>query len=360
MNSRFYALTFLVLVSYLGFSQHAMLCPEQETYMKIEETNNVPNVSDNGNGTITLTHTESYITDIFANYVIYNFYRTYPNSTSESSKYYTISFKSKDLINELQASVSTSIFIFDFSYETTPIGSDIINFLDGKKFRLKDYCSIADNIGEPCSVQIVPEDIDIILSFNYNSTSELLLIESFNETPCGNTISIALMGGTENNSLQLWESTPGIITETDYLTDSCHNIEAHLYSMLDIACFNENIGNLIPEISIEENTLFLIRQNMVFGYHTATFEEFTLTTQESSILNELKLYEIEGNPYLQLSLNNTEAFSATIYSTSGKLILNEISLKNDAININRLSSGLYFIKVIDSNNQSKVFKFLKK
>ncbi len=71
MNTRLYILTFFISISYLGYAQNAVLCPIQEIYLRIEDPVNIPVITDNGDGTITLTHTESYVTELFSNYVNY-------------------------------------------------------------------------------------------------------------------------------------------------------------------------------------------------------------------------------------------------------------------------------------------------
>ncbi|RKE91927.1 putative secreted protein (Por secretion system target) [Ichthyenterobacterium magnum] len=351
---------FVSLYISISFAQNSILCSLQKDNIKIENTDNIPTVSDNGDGTITLTHQDQNITNIFDDHVIYDFVRSYPSIDTEPlSQYYTLFFQNKDLINELQASVPPEVFLFSSNYVNTSISSELINFLDNKTFRLRNYCSIADNIGEPCPEETVPDNLDILISFTYDNSNDLLILESQNETPCGNYFSIALKGGTTNDTLQLWESTPGISTETDYQTNTCHFIEEHLYSMLDISCINQNYGDLTPTIDTINNTLFLYRNNMVFGYHTATFEEFTLSVQENS-LERMKPFQIMGNPYLQVSSSESQIINIEIYNVSGQKIVNTTRFKNNTINISNYSNGLYFIKLSNSNNQQKVFKFLKR
>lgn len=353
-----YIFTVCLLFFTKGFSQHAVLCPSQEFYIAIENSINIPTITNNGDGTLTLTHPEQYITDIFSNYIISDFYQTFPHSSGALQKYYTILIDSKDLINELISSVPSDIFSIDAPIESTPINSSLINFLDGKHFRLTNYCGIADYYGKPCPEQTVPNDVNITVSFNYDNINNLLLMNSYGSTTCGNSFSIALKGGTNPNTLQLWESSLGTSNETNY-EDPCHNIENGLYSILDIACNNFNYGDITPTIDTENKTLFLFRNNVVFGYNTVTFTQTYLSIKDS-ILEQLKVYEVNGNPFLQLSTSQSEPLFIEIYSITGSKTLEKTLFKPNEILIDELSIGLYFVKVSNKNNQYKILKFLKR
>lgn len=348
----------LVVISTISYSQNATLCPAITDIIRVEDIDNVPVITDNGDGTISLTHPEQYITDIFANHVIYDFVQTFPNSSETLEKYYTLFYDEKDLILELNEFVPNDVFTVDIVYEYTPISQELIDFLDEKQFQLTHYCSIADNFGEPCPELSVPDDVIISVTFNYDAINDMMLMESYGLTDCGNSFSIALRGGTEPNTLQLWKSVPGVITETDYETNPCHMIEDHLYSMLDISCSDVNWGNIIPTIDLENNTLFLYRQNMVFGYHTATFLEENLSVAEQ-IFKNLKLFQLEGNPYLQIS-NVYSQLYVEVASMTGSSVLERTPFETNKILIDYFSNGLYFIKVSNHRGDFKTFKYLKR
>jgi hypothetical protein len=358
MRKKYIQCFILVILSSIGYGQTAVLCPAIEDIIGIEDINNVPVVTDNGDGTISLMSPEQYITDIFTNYMIYDFIQTFPNTSETLEKYYTISYGDKNLIVELNESVPEDVFFIESDYEYTSISPEFIDFLDEKQFRLTHYCSIADNSGEPCPEQEVPEDVNISVTFNYDAITDMILMESFGLTECGNSFSIALRGGTEPNTLQLWKSTPGIITQTNYDSDACHNIEAHLFSLLDISCNGINLGNIIPTIDTIDNTLFLYRQNMIFGYDTATFVAENLSVTEQPF-ERIRLYQSEGNPFLQIS-NAEEQLYLEIISVAGSTILNRVRFETNQISIDQYSNGLYFIKVSDDNDKFKIFKFLKR
>ena len=74
--------------------------------------------------------------------------------------------------------------------------------------------------------------------------------------------------------------------------------------------------------------------------------------------------QIDPNPaknYINLRINgNVENLNYQIYDMSGKLLKNsDITNENTIINISRLSSGIYFIKVLKNNQQVEILKFVK-
>lgn len=358
MRKKYIQCVILTIFSSILYGQNSVLCPTILDVIGIEDLNDLPVVTDNGDGTITIIHPEQYITDIFADHDIYDFFQTFPSTSGILEKYYTISHGEKDLIVELNESVPEDVFFIENHYEYTPISPELIDFLDEKTFRMTHYCSIADNFGQACPEEVVPEDVNISVTFNYDATNDLLLMESFGLTECGNSFSIALRGGTQSSTLQLWESVPGVITETNYENNACHIIEEHLYSMLDIACSGINVGDIIPTIDTDNNTFFLYRQNRIFGYHTATFVEENLSVSEVPFEN-MRLYQLEGNPYLQIS-NADGQFYLEIISVTGSSILERMPFETNQISIEQYSNGLYFIKISDEDDKFKTFKFLKR
>lgn len=346
-----------LFVFFIGFSQSPILCPQIENKLKIENVNDVPIVTNNNDGTITLTHSQQYITDIFSNYIIYDFYQTFPYGSETLQKYHTISFNDKDLINELKTSVPPEVFLIESNYINTLLSTEIISFLDGKKFKYAKYLRLSDSDCPSCPLIDVPSDFSLIVEFNYDSTKDALFMQTNSLSPCGNSFSIALKGGSVNGTLQLWESTPMTISQPSN-QQTCYIPEDYLYSMLDIACPGINNGNIIPTIDTNNNTLLFFRQNAIFGTDRILFKEESLSINES-LLNEIKLYEIENNPYLQISNSNNSLY-IEIYSITGKVILKKTLFEDNKILINQLSNNLYFIKVNNLQNQFKVFKFIKR
>jgi len=87
MQRNNFTIILFLMISCFGCAQTTMLCSLNESIF-IEDSSNIPTVTDNGDGTITLLHKEQYITDIFAKYVIYEF-------TKVTSSTYNINVKLK-------------------------------------------------------------------------------------------------------------------------------------------------------------------------------------------------------------------------------------------------------------------------
>lgn len=366
-----YILVFVFLCFFkLNFAQQEILCPIQKSGFKIENLDDVPSISDNGDGTITVTHSEQYITDIFANYTVYNFYQTNPTGSVEAQMYYNIEFKSKSLINNLIDNITDGTFEFIDYYEgevnhteTTIINPEIITALDNNTLELKKWLATSDgDICDPCPLYDVPDDFSLTINCSYNPDSNMLTLESNELTPCGNAFSIKLTGGNPNeipdseNILQLWESIPGTSSSTSF-SEPCHDIEKVLYSLLGIACFNMNYGNIQVIIDSNTNSIQFKRQNTVFGQHILEFSEANLTVEDFSLL-EIKPFKTINNPYLQISNSKNQALSIEILSVSGQIIFEEQPFENNTVLLSNFSNGLYFIKIKTLNNQQKIFKFL--
>lgn len=358
MNIKAYTIIVFLFFSYLGLAQNTILCPIQEAIITIEDPVNIPSITNNPDGTITLTHSEAYITDIFANYVIHDLRLTYPTGTGGLLKYYTIAFETKDLINDLNTNVPSSIFITD-SYESTPISNDIINFLDGQVFDLIKYCSDVPEVGEVCAnnEQNVPNDFYLGIQFNYDVTNDLMQATIVGQTPCENSFSISLKGGVINNRLQLWISNPGTTTETSY-EDPCHQIENMLYGVLGISCFEEShYGDTGIDIVVMNDTFLLHRETTTFSTDILTFRDHRLSINDNHF-ETIKLISNYNSTYINFSNIDNENYSIEIYNISGKQILKNTPFNNNSISIESFATGMYFIK-LHNDKTSKVFKLVK-
>jgi len=367
MKKVYFLLTFLLFIILNGIAQNAVLCSIQNEYIKIENPSDIPTVIDNGDGTVTLMHTDQNITDIFADYIIYDFYQSYPSSnpSGELFKYYTLSHGNKSLIQELYNYANPDVFIIE-EYMPTPISLELISLLDGKTYKLINQCyeSLESDTFCPEDEENVPLGFELKIAFTYDAEKDIMHAETVGLSSCGNYFSVGFKGGFDDgfnpieNTLQLWESENGISTITDY-EQPCHYIEDTLYSALDIGCMEEaNYGNIIINFGTEDGRFVLERNNTVFGIDFFTFEEDVLSVEENS-LNRMQAFQTKGNPYLQISHLNNEPITLEIFTISGQKIINPVKFENNTINISHFSNGIYFIKLSTLNNQQKVLKFLK-
>ncbi|WP_282031647.1 T9SS type A sorting domain-containing protein [Winogradskyella eximia] len=363
-----------VLISNVLIAQQAVLCGLQTDTFRIDSSENIPTITSNGDGTVTLVFPEAYVSDAFANYTVYDFYQSFPNSSEALEKYYNVTYDTRSLIEDIVTNVPTSILEYsgaNINGISLPFNSnvnpDLILALDDNTFELTKYrvTSDADGCYGNCSLIDVPDDFVFRVKFNYNAVTQLLLMETENLTPCGNTFSIGLSGGNPNEynqtdyNLQLWESISVTATETEF-SQPCHEIEAAVFAILNIACSPNDygIGNISVTIDSENQSIRFNRPNMVFGEHVVEFSRANLSVVDET-LQVMKPFEIEGNPYLQISNLNNQSISVDIYNTSGKYITQVKSFEENSLNISDLSVGLYFIRISNLNNQQKIFKFLK-
>ena len=355
---------FLIITALLcfdfSFTQTNTLCSPQIDYITIENISDVPTVSYNSDGTVNLTHPEQYITDIFSNYDIYDFYQSFP----ESTEFYTIVHNSKDLINSIFDNVSSSIFEVQ-EYPYSPIDPNLITLLDNKIYKLVYYCSDIPEVEETCEDNqvVVSNDFDLKIAFNYDSNLDIMNIETVNLSPCGNSFSVGMRGGYEDftgtldNKLQLWESELGISIESD-VNDSCFHPEIMLYGLLDISCFEgSNVGNLIVYPGTNTGQIILERETAIFSTDFMVFKEDNLSIDDNT-LSQMKPFKSVNNPFLQISNSENKKVSIEILSISGKIILTETTFETNSIELSNFAKGLYFIKLKTLNNQQKLFKFL--
>lgn len=368
-------ISILLFVSFC-FSQTNFLCPNQTVGFKIENEVDVPSVLNNGDGTVTLTHPESYITDIFSEYVILDFWQVYPTSSSENlRKNYAITCLSKDLIVDLIDTVPNTIFNSyvdynlgaNFSY--TPLETELITFLDDKTLKLKQSI-YTDEYGcsVDCPLQDVPEYYDLYVEFDYLLDSDNLIMQLVNNTPCGNNFSIKFKGGNSNDlydpnnylTLQTWEMIPILEQEIDFSIPPCNDLEWELYTLLNISCQNSAYGNIKVTIDEPNSAVNLYREHSLFGYHEFRFEEDNLSLNDFEVLQNIIVFEKQDNPYLQISNNRPESLEIEIYAISGQQTVSQTDFKEQSIRIDHLKSGIYFIRLSNDSGNSITTKFLKR
>ncbi|WP_299110767.1 T9SS type A sorting domain-containing protein [uncultured Winogradskyella sp.] len=368
-----YILTlFFPLCFCVTYGQETLLCSLQRFELKIENTSDVPTVTSNNDGTVNLNFSQQYITDIFADYEIYDFNQTYPTGSEELQKYYNIVTNSKDIIESVITQVpTTTMTIFVQGHPETeiplaiPIGTNLIQLLHDNTFVVTKYrtTSDADQCGN-CPLYDVPENFNFKVDFNYNSTEDILYMETNETTSCGNYFSIGLRGGNPSgyvnpeNMLQLWESYPQVATETDF-SEPCHNIEATVFDLLNIACspYDYAYDNILFTVNSVAETVQFSRSHVFFGEHIVEFSKANLSIDEENF-DKMKPYQITGNPYLLISNLSNQNLSVEIINTLGQSVLITDKFENNSLDISSLETGLYFIKLSSDNNKYKVFKYL--
>jgi len=366
---KIHCLVYLILASvHFSFSQETTLCLPQNDYIKIESTIDIPSITNNPDGTVTLAHPDQNISNIFSNYTIYDFYQSFPsaNPNGELFKYHTIVHKNRSLINDLYNYVDPNLYLVE-PYPHEAINPELISLLDNKTYRLIKYCTESTESGSTCpeSEQNTPDGFELQITFNYDAINDEVHAETVGISSCGNSFSITLKGvpndgfGNTDNRLQLWKSNSGTSTISDH-SQPCHYIENMLYSILDIGCQEgNNYGNIRINTDTNETGQFVLeRENGVFGIDFLTFENIALSIEES-YFSQMKPYKTDHNPYLQISnAENEVSIAVEIFNISGQSIYSTNKFESNTINLSGYSNGLYFIRLSTSNNQQKVFKYI--
>jgi hypothetical protein len=109
-------------------------------------------------------------------------------------------------------------------------------------------------------------------------------------------------------------------------------------------------------IVVPESGTYSVSLNRVTGEYSFAVEGL-LSGNE----NQFKNISIYPNPFLDIiNVNGSLLYSSfKIYSVDGKLI-QEDAIKESAINVKQVPSGIYFLKLSDKENRDKIFKVIKR
>ena len=88
------------------------------------------------------------------------------------------------------------------------------------------------------------------------------------------------------------------------------------------------------------------------------YQNYQILSNENILLSETNIYPNPVSEKLYIASENENIKTFTIYSITGKLILKEKNF-NNAINVSKLSKGIYFIE-IDTVEGKVIKKFAKK
>ena len=352
-----------LLVSFNLIAQESSLCPLLRTQIGIENSDNVPEKNANPDGTITLTHQDENITALFADFTIHDFYPSFPTAdpNGELVKYYTIAYENRNLITRLHNEVPSSVFESP-DLSTQPIDNNLIDFVDGKTFRLSKEKHVTDVLTTLADFEDVPEGFILDITFTYDIDNEILNLEPKTTTPCGNTFNIGLKGEGENaftDRLQTWRSTP-LEPSTNSSGSNCDiELERSLYSLFEIACANINNGPIVYAINTIDNTITFTRSNLFFGSNSFIFNANILSTNANiSRLEEMSLILAPSTRYLNFTNTHNKTLDIEVYSILGEKILAKTPYVNNSIHLNLFSKSMYLIRLSDAKGHYKDFKII--
>lgn len=349
-------LVFCFLTTFLSISAQDLSLVQSFT-VKIEHEKNVPVVFLSDDDTVNVVFTEQYITEIFSKYKVYSFEKMFPDSSSETlKKYYSFTCNSRAIINELVKNVSEDILYFQYSYEEKGINKELkTNFINPERYKIESFAYSSE---EPCLdrcnfISVKPEKIFTVEVF-YDKIKDELVFKSIGKTYLDVEFEYRFKEYAigSHNLLGIWETS----TNKNYLKisdEDSTNPEFSLYGMI--------IGNFgVKFQKVDDNTLIIRANNMIFGEDVFKFSSKTLSVEEEDYGNYLDILKNPIQNTLQLSLDNdnTNIRALRIYDVSGKLLINK---EKNFLNTNtsNLSKGLYFLQIHLENNMILRKKLLK-
>ncbi|MFT7072409.1 T9SS type A sorting domain-containing protein [Patiriisocius sp. Uisw_017] len=359
------ALIFILLFFGQSFSQSDPFCFGISSILQFGNNSNLPQVSDNGDGTITLIFSEQYITDLFAEYGIYAFEQF-------SGNRYRMESNSKNLLIAIEDQVPSSQIEVDNDYlPSGPIQQEFLDFVDGKTFDLigtEEYdedqvinCYNGPMICDP--LDQVPENFNFQVAINYDSQNDLLLFETVSTTSCESSFSFSMRRSASTDfekELQIWSIDSAV---SNMLDGACGLIEFRTYLVMQLLCDNNfDYGGFGSQYYFpDELGVFRLRKGTpLMGEFLVDFRDTELSIEENN-LSEVLIYEKTGSPYLQLKNPQDKELSIVIFDLTGKNVLSKTSFKNNTLNIGVLqSNAIYLLHVKTTKGDSKVFKLLKR
>jgi photosystem II stability/assembly factor-like uncharacterized protein len=113
----------------------------------------------------------------------------------------------------------------------------------------------------------------------------------------------------------------------------------------------------VSNIIIAENNIFIATNKGVWSRPLADIG-LSIKNEKTSF-NSIKIYPNPVNNYLYFSAERCNIFQALIFDSTGKLMMLH-NLEENQISLENLSSGIYFIKLTDTNGKIYASKLLKK
>lgn len=143
MPKNYLIILFTFFIFNVTFTQENVLCPIQNLFIFFEDIDNIPDATENSDDTYTLTFNQPNITDIFSNYTLYNFEKTYSGTSPNAIRTYTVFYDTNNLIKDLLTQVSENYLLILESENSpstlptaTPIDASIITALHDKTFNV--------------------------------------------------------------------------------------------------------------------------------------------------------------------------------------------------------------------------------
>jgi len=355
----------VLLVSYQNSnSQNPVVCPYFEEFIRIENSNYIPTIENNIDGTVNLEFDDPELTSIFAEYIIGDFHQLNPDGSESMKKIYRINCNSRELLNDIDENIEVSIINAN-PYVQPDMPQEIIEQLDNQTLEYKKYCTDNQAVFEEwCDFNInpIPDSFNLILNTHYDVERDMIIMQSQGLTPCGNNLELGFKAGTTswNPSLFLWYINSSVVNNDVQVPFNYLNAEKFLMNMLGVGCENTmHYGDLLVVepmgiddsfVDFARDTDFAVNDRVSFQYSTLNVTKGTPITASIIKLNNVQA-KITG-------LDSSD-FILKVYDLSGKKMTIARDKDSNIIDISKLSKGLYFFQISYMNNNLAPLKFLK-
>lgn len=158
------------------------------------------------------------------------------------------------------------------------------------------------------------------------------------------------------NSVSLLDAGDDWINE---ITLDLYPYDAGTDSGTDYSSSNMNTNPQEPISSLQDVFPFSSEK---IGTITITLEEVILGIEQNDLNDSISIYPNPADDYLTISNNNTGIETIELYSVLGNKVFEKTDINSltKSINISNLPSGVYLLKVIDSEKKSATKRIIKR
>lgn len=263
----------------------------------------------------------------------------------------------------------------NFNYEITGTGiNTTLTLTNTSTNNIAVYGTSAPNplVGEWFLYEILDFDVPVS-NTNYPEVNIIFSEDMGNLSIQGTSTCNTFSGSTVNVENTYFDALPPTWTDLDCSGDETFDTDAYNFEQLYMQLFNYNFDeeNSTPtrfyynKTGFGENAvleLYNFNSQTNDGYY-ARFERQTLSISENELNKELiaiKSNPVESELHLIISESLDDQIKYQIVTIDGKQITGQTVLQSDMINVDNLSSGIYFIMMSSDSNFRQTLKFIKK
>lgn len=140
------------------------------------------------------------------------------------------------------------------------------------------------------------------------------------------------------------------------------NITCNVYSISSDNILDENSSNYPDLISIKETQQVINKLNLTpHSVNVVVFSIKDYIKYIDNINTNLILFNNIAEYNVLSILSFSDKYKIELYSYLGiKVLESNLTVGNNLINISEIDNGLYFVKLLENNNNLRIYKFIKK